>query len=43
MQENGLIVQWVQQCLEQRVSSYRWGWSGWCCRRRTTRPPMPTA
>jgi len=25
MQENGLIVQWVQQCLEQRVSSYRWG------------------
>jgi hypothetical protein len=25
MQENALIVQWVQQCLEQRVSSYRWG------------------
>ena len=25
MQENSLIVQWVQQCLEQRVSSYRWG------------------
>jgi hypothetical protein len=24
MQENALIVQWVQQCLEQRVSSYRW-------------------
>lgn len=24
MQENSLIVQWVQQCLEQRVSSYRW-------------------
>ena len=24
MQENTLIVQWVQQCLEQRVSSYRW-------------------
>jgi hypothetical protein len=24
MQENGLIVQWVQQCLERRVSSYRW-------------------
>jgi len=23
-QENSLIVQWVQQCLEQRVSSYRW-------------------
>jgi hypothetical protein len=23
MQENSLIVQWVQQCLEQRVSSYR--------------------
>src|ERR1700688_4952515 len=25
MQENSLIVQWVHQCLEQRVSSYRWG------------------
>lgn len=25
MQENTLIVQWVQQCLEQRISSYRWG------------------
>jgi len=25
MQENSLIVQWVQQCLERRVSSYRWG------------------
>jgi hypothetical protein len=25
MQENSLIVQWVQQCLEQHVSSYRWG------------------
>jgi hypothetical protein len=25
MQENSLIVQWVQQCLEQRVSAYRWG------------------
>jgi hypothetical protein len=24
MQENVLIVQWVQQCLEQRISSYRW-------------------
>ena len=24
MQENALIVQWVQQSLEQRVSSYRW-------------------
>ncbi|MBR0852903.1 hypothetical protein [Bradyrhizobium liaoningense] len=24
MQENSLIVQWVQRCLEQRVSSYRW-------------------
>jgi hypothetical protein len=24
IQENSLIVQWVQQCLEQRVSSYRW-------------------
>jgi hypothetical protein len=24
MQENSLIVQWVQQCLERRVSSYRW-------------------
>src|SRR3954463_8610511 len=24
MQENMLIVQWVQQCLEQRISSYRW-------------------
>jgi hypothetical protein len=23
MQENTLIVQWVQQCLEQRISSYR--------------------
>jgi hypothetical protein len=25
MQENSLVVQWVQQCLERRVSSYRWG------------------
>jgi hypothetical protein len=25
MQENSLIVQWVQQCLERRVSSYRYG------------------
>jgi hypothetical protein len=24
MQENTLIVQWVQQSLEQRISSYRW-------------------
>jgi hypothetical protein len=24
MQENSLIVQWMQQCLERRVSSYRW-------------------
>jgi hypothetical protein len=24
MQENGLILQWVQQCLERRASSYRW-------------------
>lgn len=24
MQENSLIIQWVQQSLEQRVSSYRW-------------------
>src|ERR1019366_4402707 len=24
MEENALIVQWVQQCLEQRISSYRW-------------------
>ncbi len=24
MQENSLVVQWVQQCLEQRISSYRW-------------------
>src|SRR5580704_11264090 len=24
MEENTLIVQWVTQCLEQRVSSYRW-------------------
>jgi len=24
MQENALIVQWVQQCLEQRILSYRW-------------------
>jgi hypothetical protein len=24
MQENSLIVQWVQQCLERRVSSYRY-------------------
>ena len=24
MQENSLIVQWVQQCLEQRIASYRW-------------------
>ena len=25
MEENALIVQWVEQCLERRVSSYRWG------------------
>ena len=24
MDENALIVQWVEQCLEQRVASYRW-------------------
>ena len=24
MRENTLIVEWVQQCLERRVSSYRW-------------------
>ena len=24
MQENTLIVQWVQQCLERRISSYHW-------------------
>jgi len=24
MQENSLIVQWVQQCLERRISAYRW-------------------
>ena len=24
MEENALIVQWVQQCLERRISSYRW-------------------
>ncbi len=24
MEENTLIVQWVQQCLERRVASYRW-------------------
>ena len=24
MAENSLIVQWVQQCLERRISSYRW-------------------
>lgn len=24
MQENSLVIQWVQQSLEQRVSSYRW-------------------
>ena len=24
MQENTMIVQWVQQCLERRISSYRW-------------------
>ena len=25
MEENSLIVQWVEQCLERRISSYRWG------------------
>jgi len=24
MEENSLIVRWVQQCLEQRISSYHW-------------------
>lgn len=27
MDENALIVQWVEQCLEQRVASYRWALS----------------
>ena len=29
MQENSLIVQWVQQCLERRISSIAGRWSGW--------------
>jgi len=29
MGENTLIVQWVQQCLEQRRSSYRWALERW--------------
>jgi hypothetical protein len=24
MDENALIVQWVEQCLQRRVSSYKW-------------------
>lgn len=24
MRENALVVQWVQQCIHQRISSYRW-------------------
>jgi len=24
MEENTLIVQWLEQCLERRISSYRW-------------------
>jgi len=24
MEENTIIVQWVQQCQERRISSYRW-------------------
>jgi hypothetical protein len=24
IEENTLIVRWVQQCLERRISSYRW-------------------
>jgi hypothetical protein len=24
MEGNPLVVQWVQQCLEQRISSYHW-------------------
>ena len=24
MEENALIIQWVEQCLQQRVASYRW-------------------
>jgi hypothetical protein len=24
MEENTLVVQWVQQCLAQRISSYHW-------------------
>src|SRR6266700_4657969 len=25
MEENALIAKWVEQCLERRISSYRWG------------------
>ena len=24
MDENALIIQWVEQCLQRRISSYRW-------------------
>jgi hypothetical protein len=24
MDENALIIQWVEQCLQRRVSSYKW-------------------
>jgi hypothetical protein len=29
MEENTLIVQWVQQCLERRIHRIAGRWSGW--------------
>ncbi|MBD4228155.1 hypothetical protein GUH40_05435, partial [Xanthomonas citri pv. citri] len=38
MRENVLVVQWAQQCLQQRVASYRWALD-----RLMTQAPDPMA
>ena len=42
MQENSMILQWVQQCLERRISLYRWVLERLVIRRRITWRRMPT-
>ena len=43
MEENTLIVQWVQQCLERRISSYRWALERLMIQTPDTSRPMQTA
>jgi hypothetical protein len=38
MRENALVVQWVQHCIEERISSYRWA-----LERLVITAPDPTA